>query len=237
MHSTRSSLERWSPLARARAPCVCLRDFPSALAEGPNRATAVVAVSPLLAGSPLNCLSPLALARGPPAFPNPAPAAVAISPVYSHGFHSWLRVSPRACARAGHRVADPHRGPGFPSRLREGPCVCLRDFPSALADGPNRALLWLRFPPCIRAVSTLGCQFPLALARGPELCPPGGPMRDSHPFHFFSHPLSPSPSTTSTPAPTKTRPVPPLPTLYSHPEVILHHETQKPPPARRPQNP
>jgi hypothetical protein len=191
MHSTRSSLERWSPLALARAPCVCLRDFPSALAEGPNRATAVVAVSLLLAGSPLNCLSPLALARGPPAFPNPAlspralpplsplalargppafpnpaPAAVAISPVYSHGFHSWLQVSPRACARAGHRVADPHRGPGFPSRLREGPTRA----PAVPADSPRS----FRFPP-------LGCRFPLflcgvplALARGPELCPPGG---------------------------------------------------------------
>ena len=111
----------FSPRACARAPCVsqpCSRrgcDFPRLFARFPL----LVAGFPSRlregrtssGGSASRTGFPLALARGPLRLfarfplglgrrPQPCAAVVAISPVYSRGFHSWLPVSPRACARA-----------------------------------------------------------------------------------------------------------------------------------------
>ena len=81
-----------------------------------------------------------ACAPSPRSWPRapPVPAVVPLSPVHLHG---------------------------LPSRLREGPCVCLRPFPSALAEGPTRARSGSAFPRSF-------AWSPLALARRPHPCPP-----------------------------------------------------------------
>jgi hypothetical protein len=141
------------PLALAgsprEGPRFPLSGFPSRLREGPNRAAAVAAVSPLNGAFPLALAGFPSRLREGPRFP----LSTALLP-------SRLQVSPRACARAR----------GFPSQQRSSPRARARA-PTVPPSRPSCFLLaaFARFP-SVWQVFLFFIGSPLALARGPQPC-------------------------------------------------------------------